>query len=351
MKAVVKLAAGAGHLELREVPVPRPEPNQVLLKVQAAGICGTDLHILAGEYPCRPPVILGHEMAGIIYEVGANVTDWAVGDNVTSLPYAVVCGECDYCRAGQFGLCTERLSYGSGVNGAIAEYIAVNASGLYRLPANPDFIAGALTEPLACVTKAVFEVAQLQEHERVLILGPGPIGLLTLLVARAVGARVVMVGRESDTKRLELAKTLGAEQVYFSSDSDLTAKLQEHMGANAPDVIFECSGAGAAFRLALQLVCKQGRVIQVGLFAKNVEVDLNAVVFKDLTICGSFTSSLASWERAVELSSSGKLNLRALVSDVFSLKDYEQAFRHSASGSGLKVVFSPSGEAYETTRR
>jgi L-iditol 2-dehydrogenase len=204
---------------------------------------------------------------------------------------------------------------------------------------------------LACVTKAIFEVAQLQNYERVLILGPGPIGLLTLLAARTVGVQVSMVGRETDAKRLELAKMLGADQVYLSGDLDSADKIQERMGANAPDVIFECSGSGAAFRLALGLVRKQGRVIQIGLFGKNVDADLNAVVFKDLTIRGSFASSRASWDRAVELAGSGKLDLRALVSDVFALEDYEQAFRHAVGGSGLKVVFRPSSEDRATTGR
>ncbi len=321
--------------------MPRPRPQEVLVQVHAAGICGTDLHILAGEYPCRPPVTLGHELAGTICEVGSDVTGWAVGDQVTSLPFAVLCGDCEFCRGGQPALCPARLSYGSGVNGAMAEYVTLNASGLYRLPGNPDFIAGALTEPFACVCKAVFEVGRLERGERVVILGPGPIGLLTLLAARSAGAEVSIIGRESDRARLELAKRLGAVEIFYAHELDTADKLQDHFDGRAPDVVMECSGAGAAFRMGLELVRKRGRIIQVGLYGGDIQVDLNRVVFKDVALRGSFSSSYASWERALDLIRSGQLDLRPLVSNVYALADWETAFAGAVAGTGLKVVFEP----------
>lgn len=339
----MKLAAGAGHLGLCEAPMPRPGPGEVLLQIRAAGICGTDVHILKGEYPCRPPVILGHEMAGTICEVGAGVTGWVVGEHVTCWPFAVVCGECEFCRTGELALCAARLSYGSGVNGAMTEYIAVKASGLFRLGAVSDFVAGALTEPFACVCKAVFEIGRLERGEQVVILGPGPIGLLTLLAAQAAGADVVMIGRASDSARLELAKTLGAKEIYYAEDLDSTEKIRERFPASAIDVVLECSGAGAAFRMALEVVRKRGRIIQVGLYGKSVEADLNTVVFKDLTVRGSFSSSRASWERALALTREGGVDLRPLVSDVCGLDEWEGAFGRAVAGSGLKVVFVPGG--------
>ncbi|MBI3943197.1 MAG: alcohol dehydrogenase catalytic domain-containing protein [Chloroflexi bacterium] len=147
MKALMKLAAGPGSMELCDTPEPHPGPGQVSLEVRVVGICGTDLHIRAGEYACRPPVTLGHEFCGTIHELGDNVSGWAIGDRVTSITFAATCGICRYCRAGQPGLCTSRLSYGSGVHGAFAPRMIVNASGLYRLPARQDFIAACLTEP------------------------------------------------------------------------------------------------------------------------------------------------------------------------------------------------------------
>ncbi|MSP14903.1 MAG: alcohol dehydrogenase [Chloroflexi bacterium] len=342
----MKLAAGPGHLELCDIPEPHPGPGQVSLEIRAVGICGTDLHIRDGEYPCRPPVILGHEFCGTIHELGDDVTGWAIGDRVTSITTAMYCGACRYCRAGQPALCASRLSYGGGVHGAFAPRMIVQASGLYHLPARQDFIAACLTEPLACVTKAVFEVGQLQAGERVAILGPGAIGLLTLQVARAAGARVTLIGLRSDAARLNLGQTLGADAILYAEDPDLPDQLNATLGVSEPgapgaDVVFECSGAGAAFGLALRLARKQGRIIQVGLFGKPVPSDLDLIVLRDLTVRGSFASSPTSWERALRLTGSGQVDTRSLVSDVFPLQDWEQAFARAASRSGLKIVVQP----------
>ncbi len=344
MKALVKSAVGPGHLELREVSRPQPGPGEVLLKIGAAGICGTDLHIRAGEYSCHPPVTLGHEMAGTIAELGEGVSDWSVGDRVTSHPFARTCGACPQCRAGQFGLCADRRSYGTHVNGAFAPFIAVKTSNLYRLPAHQDFVAGCLTEPLACVTKAVFEIADLQKCETVAVLGPGAMGLLTTQVAGSMGARVSLVGLKSDTARLELGQKLGAEHLFHAEEPDLRRQIDEAMGTEGADVVFECSGAGAAFCSALELVKARGRLIQVGLFGKLVQADLDLIVYKDLSVRGSFTSSLESWKRSLSLTTSGQVDTRLLVSDVFPLEGWETAFKHASERSGLKVVVQPEEE-------
>jgi len=336
VKAVVKVAKGPGHVELRDVPAPRPQRGEVVLQVGAVGVCGTDLHILAGEYPCRPPVILGHEFAGTVAALGGDVTRWKVGDRVVSMPFAVVCGTCRYCLDGEFGQCEARLSYGSGVNGALAECVAVKETGLYPLPEGQDFVSGSVTEPLACVTKAVFDVGELQPGESVVVVGPGPIGLLTTQVAKAAGASVALVGLRSDVARLDLGRSLGADSVFYADDVALARQLDR------ADVAFECSGAGPGFRLALRLARRQGRVVQVGLFGRTIEVDLDSVVFKDLTVRGSFASNPASWERALSLMGSGLVDTRRLVSDVFALKDWKVAFDRARGRSGLKVVIQPS---------
>ena len=342
MKAVVKVAAGPGHVEMRDVPRPRPGTGEVLLEVGAAGVCGTDLHIFADEYPCRPPVILGHEFAGTVVELGSGVDRWQIGDRVVSTPFATVCGTCRYCTVGEFGLCEARLSYGSGVDGALAEYVAVRDSGLYRIPEHQDFIDASITEPLACVAKAVFGIAALQSGEGVVILGPGPIGLLATQVARAGGARVALVGLRSDRERLQLGRRLGAAHAFHADDPALPQQVNNALGPGGADVVFECSGAGDAFTLAMQLVRKQGRLIQIGLFGNAVESDLDLIVLKDLTVRGSFTSTPGSWERALDLIGSGQVDTGSLVSHVFPLEDWEAAFRCATNRGGLKVVLQPS---------
>lgn len=340
MEALIKAGTGRGEMSLQQVAEPTPAPGEVLIEICAAGICGTDLHIAAGEYPVRPPVILGHEFAGIIRELGAGVAGWHIGDRVTSVPYAITCGVCAYCRAGQPGLCAQRRSYGSGVNGAFARYLAVNASGLYRLPPGQSLQAGALTEPLACVVKAVAEVGQAQAGENALVLGPGPIGLLAVQVAQAAGCRVALAGLQRDAQRLQAGQALGAE-CFFADAPDLEAQLAAAFGPAGVDVVFECSGAGPALELALRAVRPQGRVVQVGLFGKPVTAALDLIVMKDLRVVGSFASSLASWAQALELTGSGKVDPGRLISDIFPLTDWSAAFARAAGGEGLKVVLVP----------
>lgn len=340
MKALVKSGLGPGQMKLVDVPEPSPQPGEVLIEIGAAGICGTDLHIMAGEYPVQPPVVLGHEFSGVIREIGEGVESWRVGDRVTSVPYAVVCGSCAYCQAGQFGLCRHRQSYGSGVHGAFARYLAVNASGLYRLPANQSLAAGALTEPLACVTKAVYEIGAVRPEERVIVLGPGPIGLLAVQVVQAAGGRVSLVGLRRDARRMEMGQALGADLTYADNPDDVTHLVTSLEPASA-DVVFECSGAGPALDMALQVVRPQGRVIQVGLFGKLVTADLDLIVRKDLALRGSFASSLESWRRALELTGSGLVDTSQMISDTFPLDAWADAFARAAGGEGLKVIIEP----------
>jgi L-iditol 2-dehydrogenase len=196
-------------------------------------------------------------------------------------------------------------------------------------------------EPLACVTKAVFGIGDIESGEHVVILGPGPIGLLTTQVAKAVGAHVTLIGLRSDTTRLDLGRSLGAKQVLYAEDLDLIEQLTKAWGENGVDVVIECSGAEPALGLALEIVRNQGRVIQIGLFGKTIKADLDLIVFKDLALRGSFASSPTSWKQALNLTSKGQVDTRRLVSDVFSLDNWQTAFTRAAEGTGLKVVVQP----------
>lgn len=339
MKALVKYGSGPEEIGLQERSIPEPAADEVLLKIGATGICGTDLHIVAGEYPARVPVTLGHEMAGTIVAIGQGVNTWEIGDRVTSLPYAQYCGTCTHCRDGQYGLCSKRRSYGSGVDGAFAEYLAVKASGLYRLPDSQSFVAGSLTEPLACVTKSMYQIAELKDSDTVAILGPGQIGLLALQVARAVGARTVLIGLSNDASRLDLGRQLGADHVYYADDDAFLKKqLSEDLGEDGIDMVFECSGAAQAFNMALRIVRKEGKVVQLGLFGKQVLTDLDLVVFKDIKVLGSFASSRESWDQALDLTTRGLVDTGILVSDVLPLDQWREGFDTAAEKRRLKVV-------------
>jgi len=342
MQAVMKVERGVGHVELRDIPEPAPQAGQVKIAVRAAGICGTDLHIYDDEFPVRPPVVLGHEVAGEIAEIGDGVDGIEVGTPVTTETYFYTCGECRFCRTGHQNLCMERKSIGSGVNGGFTKYVIVPADNVHPLPESVDFKAGALTEPLACVVHGVQTQRTVNAGDVAVIAGPGAIGLLTLQVVKASGAAVVMLGTDADSHRLELARTLGADHVVNVQKDDPAELLgditPEGKGA---DVVYECSGAGAAAGQLLQLVRRQGRYVQIGLFGKPIAWDLDQVCYRELIVTGSNASVPSAWMRALQLMESGQVQTAPLISDTFALNEWETAFDAFRSKSGVKVLLQP----------
>ena len=184
MKALVKTKSGVGNVELREMPKPKVKEGQVLIEVSAVGLCGTDIHIFYDEFANNPPVILGHEVSGAIAETGKGVIGIELGERVTAETYFETCGLCYYCRNGKENLCTHRLSIGSRVNGGMAKYVVVPARNIHRLPKNVDYTEGAMTEPLACVVHSTLDMTKISPDDIVVVSGPGPIGLLTVQVAK-----------------------------------------------------------------------------------------------------------------------------------------------------------------------
>ncbi len=341
MQGLMKTARGEGHVEVRAVDEPSPPPGHVKLAVQAAGICGTDLHIYHDEFPTRPPVIMGHEVAGVVAEVGAGVSGVAVGERVTTETYFSTCGVCRFCRDGQPNLCPERRSIGSAVNGGFAPFLVVPARNLHRLPDNVDFLAGALTEPLACVVHGALEQPSLTPGDLAVIAGPGAIGLLTLQVVKAAGARVVMLGTDADAARLDLARALGADAVLNVQREDAQPVVMDMSGGYGADIVYECSGAGPAAQQLLTLVRRRGQYAQIGLFSGAVAWDLNQVCYKELRVTGSNASVPSAWRRAVELLGAGRVQTRPLISHVYPLAEWRAAFDTFEARQGIKLVFQP----------
>ncbi|HZJ10209.1 MAG TPA: zinc-binding dehydrogenase [Trueperaceae bacterium] len=344
MEAVMKLAPGPGHVALGEVPEPRVGPGQAIVEVSAAGICGTDLHIRAGEFPTRPPVVMGHELAGRVVAVGDDVRNVREGARVTSETYFHTCGHCRYCRDGQPNLCPERLSIGSAVNGAFTRYLLVPATNLHELPDQVSDLAGALTEPLACVVHGVLGRPTVTAGDVAVIAGPGAIGLLTLQVVRAAGATTVVLGTDADEARLDLASSLGADHVIIVQQGgadDLVRSLSS--GGHGADVVYECSGAGPAAQSLLELVRRRGRYVQIGLFGRPVAFDLDQLCYRELVATGSNASTPASWRRALQLLAAGVVDTEALVSEVYELADWSRAFGDFDAKRGVKLLFAPVG--------
>ncbi len=342
MQAVMKVARGVGHIELRDIPEPDPGPGQVKIAVRAAGICGTDLHIYMDEFPVTPPVVLGHEIAGEIASIGDGVEEIPVGARVTTETYFFTCGVCRYCRMGHINLCLERKSIGSGVHGGFTSYVIVPAQNIHILPEAVDFQAGALTEPLACVVHGVLTPHTVAAGDVVVIAGPGAIGLLTLQVVKAAGATVVILGTSADVHRLELARSLGADYTLDVQQHDplelVSVITPEGKGA---DVVYECSGAGPAAVQLLQLVRRRGRYVQIGLFGKPVAWDLDQVCYRELIVTGSNASVPAAWIRALQLLESGQVKTAPLITDIFDVTEWRAAFDAFQAKAGVKMILQP----------
>jgi L-iditol 2-dehydrogenase len=340
MKGVAKLARGDGNVGLLDVPEPEVLPGHVLLEVKAAGVCGTDLHIYHDEYPTNPPVIMGHEVAGVVAQVGEGVTTCRPGDRVTSETYFYVCGQCGFCRNGAPNMCPSRKSIGSGVDGAFASYVLVPGHNIHLLPPNVDELAGALSEPLACCVHAL-EMTRVEPGETAVVSGPGAVGLLMAQVVKAAGADVIVLGTEADELRLEMARTLGMDLALNVQQVDARQTIDERTGGLGADIVFECAGAGPSAQSCLNLVRRQGRYAQVGLFGKPVQWDLEQVCLKELRVSGSFAHVPSAWPKALRLLASGQVQTRPLVSAVLPITEWQQAFDRFERRDGLKIVLTP----------
>ncbi|HKV44018.1 MAG TPA: zinc-binding dehydrogenase [bacterium] len=341
MKAVMKTARGAGHVELRDVPEPEPGPGQVRIAVAAAGICGTDIHIFREEFPSRPPVILGHEFSGRIDRVGPGVEGMAPGDPVVAATAAVRCGRCRYCLTGNILMCERRLSIGHGVDGAFTRYIVVPADMVHPIPHGVDLRHAALAEPLAVAVHAVIERSRVTAGDTVLVSGVGPIGLLVLQVARAEGGRVIAAGTARDGRRLELARRLGAEVTVDVDVADFPEAVGEWTRGAGVDVAFECAGASRSLDACLGAVRRIGTLVQVGLMGRRIECDYERVAMHELDVVGTYGSSLMSWPRALALLSQGRVKAGPLISDVLPIAAWEEGFRKTAAGESIKVLLDP----------
>jgi len=339
MKALVKYGMGENDIELREIPEPIPQANEVKVKVEATGICGTDLY---GYSALKPPVVLGHETAGVVVEVGKEVKNIKVGDRVTTETTAYICGQCKFCQSKDYNLCIHRKGLGSAVNGAFAECFVIRKESIHQIPPHINFNSASLFEPLSCATHAVIERANLLSHETVLVLGPGPLGLLTAQIAKSLGARVIICGIEGDEKRLSTAKKLGINHIFNIKKKDIENYLSKLTVGYGVDVVFECSGSVEAVEYGLNLIRKGGRYIQEGIVRQPVKLRFDQILFdKELSITGSRTQKPSSWDKAINLVNERKVNLIELVSDVLPLSNWKEGFRRAKKKNSIKIVLQP----------
>jgi len=340
VKALVKKDY-SGEVGINDIPEPLTLPGTVKIEVKAAGICGTDLHILKNEYKHNVPVVMGHEFSGVVVDAGQDVKNCSVGDRVVSLTAAITCGTCEFCITGVPMLCRHRLSIGSGVNGAFAKYLVIDHRLINKIPENVTFDQAALTEPLACVVHGVMEMTRIRAGDIVVISGPGAIGLLAMQVVRAEGGTAVVCGTVADKGRLEIARQLGADYVVDISSEDakeLVLRLTNGYGA---DAAIECAGAEGSARNCLELLRGRGKYHQLGLFGKPIVYDLDMIAYKEINLTSSFASTHMSFKTALKLLALKKVNVEAVISAKLPLEQWEKGFNMLEMKGGLKVLLYP----------
>ncbi len=323
---------GRGHHEVvDDAPTPTVGADDVLIRPAAVGVCGTDLHLVIGDYPTgRFPVVPGHEFAGTIEQIGSAVTGLTVGQKVAVDPN-VACGKCDDCLTGAPNLCEFLVPIGVTSNGACADLVAVPAHVTYALPDGMSMAAGALVEPLSCVLHALDRGPALT-GKRVSVHGAGSIGLLAVIVARAQGASAITVVEPSPARRAA-ALDLGADVAVAPGD-DLPAR--------SVDVAIEASGHPAAVTAAIDLLAKRGTLLQMGVVSSETTIALRPydLFDRELSLIGS-QSLATSFPAAVELMTEIASTAEKLVTHTYGLNDYGEAIAAAHSDSALKVHLIP----------
>jgi len=344
MIGLFKITKGPGNMELRETPVPHPKPDEALLEIKAAGICGTDVHIKHDCFPYWPPVIMGHEFSGEIVEVGTEVGKFKVGDRVVGEPHTKACGKCELCRTGNIQICAQKRSPGWGINGAFARYLCMPEYLLHKIPDSLSYDEAAFVEPAANVVQDVLERGQVVANDTVVVIGPGAIGLAALMSAKAAGAgKLIIVGTKADeAKRLPIAKEIGVDAVILADQQDAVAEVHKLTDGRGADLVVEASGAAPAIASAVGMVRRLGRITQIGLTGQSqISFPWDAASWKVCTIIFNLSTAYTCWDRTIGLMANKKIDASKVITHRLPLEEWEKAFELVETMQGLKVLLIP----------
>ncbi len=326
-----------GKIKFHEIEKPIPSENQVLIAIQRIGVCGSDIHVYHGKHPYTSyPVVQGHEVSGVVAEVGRNVQGFAPGDAVVFMPQ-VTCGECYPCKHGMEHICESLKVMGFQTGGAAQEYFAVEASKVLKLPEGVSLDEGAMVEPVSVAVHALRR-GGFVSGMKVLVLGAGTIGNLVAQVARAQGAQKVLITDVSDYK-LEKAKECGIEGVNTAKE-DLSDAVIQHFGREKADLILECVGVQPTITQAVNVARKGTTIVVVGVFAEKPVVDLGLVQDRELSLVGTLMYQRPDYETAIQLIHAGSLRLKPLITHRFPFQDYLKAYLaiEESQGKYMKVM-------------
>lgn len=341
MPALVNYARDPLSVELRDAKLPEIGEHDVLLRVGAVSICGSDLHQWRGSHswPVNYPCILGHEFAGTVAAAGQGVRAFKEGDRAVSETAAVIDDTSPLSRAGLYNLDPSRRGFGYGVDGAMTQYVRVPERCLHRIPDSLPFHKAALTEPCSVAYNAVCVNGRVRPGDRVLVVGPGPIGLLCALMAKLSGAgEVIVAGLPNDRRRLQVATQLGATATLETHPREFVRSIGDGLGA---DVAIDASGHSATLQIALECVRPAGQIIKVGWGPQPMNFSLDPLVQKNVTLSGSFSHNWPIWERVISMIVSGQINLDPVISRVCDLPHWHECFEKMESGEYVKAVLTP----------
>ncbi|HEY91490.1 MAG TPA: alcohol dehydrogenase catalytic domain-containing protein [Dehalococcoidia bacterium] len=346
MKAIFKTKREPG-IEVFDVDTPEVGDADILVKVKAASLCGSDVHAYewTPNYEFLPlPVILGHEFAGDIVQVGAKVTTVSVGDRITAMP-GMPCGSCLCCQVGKPDACASRFALGLTGNGAFAEYMRITAGAtIFKLPENLDYETASLTEPLAVVMRAV-DLSGIKVGQKTAVLGPGPIGLFAVQLLKAAGAGLIMTaGTGNDSMRLKIARELGADMTINVEKEDIVGMAKELTGGglhSGLDVVFEASGNPKSVTEAVRMVKPGGKVILIGIHSRPAEIPTTELVRQSKTIIGAYGYDAEIWQRCIALLTTGKVQVKPMITHRLPLTQADEGFEAAISRKAAKVIFVP----------
>lgn len=336
--AVVNYSRVKGSVEIREIDLPEIGKNDVLLEVENVGVCGSDLHQWTSDHSWKVnyPVVLGHEFGGSIAKLGENVKNWNIGDRVVSETAAIIDLQNPMSKIGLYNLDPTRKGFGYGVNGAMTNFVSTPARCLHAIPENLSFEEACLTEPCCVAYNAVAVNSNVSPGDRVLIIGPGTIGILCGAIAGICGAEVAILGLEKDKERLLIAKKYNIKTII--NNASKWAKGKDGLGV---DLVVDAAGVSDSLLIAMDLVRPNGQITKVGWGPKPLGFSIDPIVQKNISLQGSFSHNWPIWERVIQLLSNGSLDVKHIIGGIWSINDWEKAFREMYSGKIVKSILKP----------
>lgn len=348
MKAIVKFARGANSIDYRDVPEPVCGPDDVIVRVRAAGLCGSDIRMMLGDdsIPIPVPVVLGHEFAGDVVEKGAHVEGYALGDRVVSDNTGYVCGKCWACATGQYFWCAERKMIGGRLDGGFTKYVKIGGPVLKRftnclmhIPEGLSYQEAAIMDPACNGYKGVIQDGGLRAGETVVLFGQGAIGLCAAEAAQAGGAgQIILVVHRDTPEREAVARQLGVTHIVNFETEDLEAAILRLTNGVGADLVVNCAGPNKTVQQSIRIARKAGRVVLYGYDAEPYGFNLNEMIHKGVSLIGHSAYNYESWQNVFRLLEAGKMDLKKLITHTLPMSRYREGVELVRTHQAIKVI-------------